>query len=56
MEKKFFKVWWLDSPDKDGNRIHQYTTKRDVDMISAIKAVVEFFGLDINDVFKVETL
>lgn len=56
MEKKLFKVWWLDTPDANGDRAHQYTTKRDTDMISAIKAVVDFFELEMNDIIKAEQI
>jgi len=52
--KSLYKIWWLESPDKDGNRTIQYTTKRDTSMINAIQAVIQFFELDEGDIIQVK--
>lgn len=52
--KILYRIEWLNSPDKEGNRTIQYTTARKENMLVALTEVINYFEIDIKDVIKIE--
>lgn len=54
--KKIYKITWMDTPDKDGNRILQYTTIHRESLTQAIQDTLAFFKITEDDIIQIERL
>lgn len=54
--KTVYKIEWERPADKDGNRIHDYTTIRRDSLLKAIQDVCDFFEIKETDIFRTEKL
>lgn len=54
--KTVYKIEWERPADKDGNRLHDYTTIRRDSLLKAIQDVREFFEIKEADIFRIEKI